>query len=206
MPDREPLESVAAQIEGALDLLVDALRSSVAEVHDDLVGRGLDPAEDASHFSASVRRYTLEVMKPSFPDLIKRNNNMSPIHLILGPHELRMLHARDGELPRPQTEARRAYYEQNDQGILELNVYPPDQMVAIPEDETAVEEATLVLLWDSEGPELTILDLYRPSMTSWPGERLRLFTAPEAEEDLDEIADKREPAEDEGETPDISGS
>lgn len=187
MPDREPLDSIAEQISEALDVLIDALRENVAEVHDDLVGRGLDPSDDPSHFSASVRRYTLENLKPYFPTIAERNNNMSPVHLILGPHELRMLHAADGSLPRPQTDMRKAYYERNDQGILDLNVYPPDHMVAIGADESAVEEARLVLLWDSTGSDLTMLALCRPSLAQWPGESLTLFTNAESEDDLDEI-------------------
>jgi hypothetical protein len=187
MEKKTEVDEIAAQIAGALALVIEALRRSIATVHASNVHKGLDPYEDPSLFSHSVRRLVREDMKTHFPNIDRTSPNMSPIHLLLGPHELRLMKTRDGALPPPRTDARMAYYAKNDQGILALNIFPPDDLIEIEDDLDSITEATLVLLWSSKDAELTRVRLCKPSLKDWPGPCTDLLATSEAEADFDEI-------------------
>jgi hypothetical protein len=179
-----PLHVIAGQISGALELLTDLLREAIAQVWSDLEGRGIDPTQDPANFSSNVRLSVREQLRHIMSEELAGNSNMSPVHLVLGPHQIRMLHASKGELPRPATKARTEYYRSNDTPLFELNIYAASDVVDIDPELEAIEEAALVLLWDSERDQLTQLTLCRPSLTSWPGETYHLTIVTDAEEDL----------------------
>lgn len=185
--EHQRLKVAAEQIEGALGLLIEALAPAIADEHQRQVELGWNPDDDPALHSHLVRKNVRERILASFPDSDRGSANMSPIHLVLGPHQLRMTRANEGALPPPRTEARKAYYRTNDLGLLAMNIYPPDDLVAVDSDVDSIELAHLVLLWDSDGPELTGVQLCRPSMEEWPGASIELLSAPEAEEDLEGI-------------------
>ena len=187
MDTKTEVDEIADQISGGLALIIEALRRAIAKVHGSGVRQGLDPYEDPSLFSHNVRRLVREDMKAHFPNIDRTSPNMSPIHLLLGPHELRLMKSRDGALPPARTDARMAYYAKNDQGTLALNIFPPDDLIEIDDDVDSITEATLVLLWGSKDAELTRVRLCKPSLKDWPGPCTDLLAISEAEADLDEI-------------------
>jgi hypothetical protein len=185
---REPLSEVARRIEPALRLLIDLLRDGVATASAEDAARGYDSSDDKSFFNHAVRRYVREQVRPYFPNM-KKSAPMSPIHLHLGPHQLKVLHAEDGGLPSPKTDARKAFYGRNDLGLFSLNVYAPDELYDADDEAQEVPEGSLVLIWDSEGTDLTQATLIRPWKTGNESEPL---LTPVVQEDLDEIGRRRD--------------
>lgn len=179
----DSLPVVAARIATALDFLIEALDAAVESAFADHERQGYDPADDPALVCGMVRRFVRERAKPMFPDLAEQNGNMSPVHLDLGPYKLKMVHARDGDLPPARTETRRQFYAANDSPPLVLNVFPPDGLVIL--DANVVEANTLVLVWDAKDSILSQATLYRPSFADFPGEQMNLLTPMVTADDLD---------------------
>jgi hypothetical protein len=138
-----------------------------------------------SYFNHDVRRHVREQVRPYFPTM-SQAAPMSPLHLDLGPYHLKVLHAEDGSLPYPKTAARERFYALNELGLFALNVFPPDQLYVLDDDAESFMEGSLVLIWDSEGPELTQATLIRPSRHG-AKDSLDLLTPVGVADDLDEI-------------------
>jgi hypothetical protein len=187
--DYEPLDEIARSIDAALYVIAELLREAIVVASEDAEAHGYDPADDRSHFNHNVRRHLRENIRPYFPTIPKQAP-MSPIHLPLGPHQLKVLHAEDGGLPYPRTAARKAFYERNDLGLVALNVFPPDELYVIDDGVEEVPEGTLVVVWDSEGRDLTQLALIRPTREGVHNHDLLDHVVAEA--DLDEIRSDRE--------------
>jgi hypothetical protein len=185
-PRRASLEAIARRIAPALNLLLEYLSEAVEKTMTDSVRDGYDSTDDKAHFNGNVRRAVRERLKPHFPTMPKRAV-MSPLHLDLGPYQLKVLHAQDGELPRPQTDARRLFYAINTSGLLTFNVYPPDEMISLEEGEDQFAEGALVLIWDSEGTDLTLAALYQPTPND-AGPHIDLLALAEAEEVTDDFS------------------
>lgn len=179
------LPEVAAELERALDLLLTYLSEAIVEAHAADQDSGYAPGSDTATTNANVRRYVRQKMAAHLT--LNPVAPMSPLHLPLGPYVLKVLHADQGGLPRPRTEAREAFYRQNDHAQMALNVSLPDSLADIDPAPEQIEEGALALVWDAsyEG-ELILADLYRMSLTDWPGEVLHLLaeTVEIAEEDL----------------------
>ncbi len=188
------LSEIARRLMPALQLLLDYLQEGIAATDARFREDGHEADDDSATFNANVRLHVRTGMRKHLP--LAPKAAMSPVHLPLGPYQVKMLHAADGSLPRPRTEARRSFYAVNDYGIMSLNVTPPDALVEIEQDTMEIQDGNLVLVWESSGADLTKADLYLASLANWPGEKLDLLaeTAVEQEEDITEIQRAEQPA------------
>ena len=183
MDHEEDLEEIAARIMPALDLLLKYLAEGIRTIDAREREDGYDPEDDTATFAANVRKYVRAEMRNHLP--LPSRSPMSSLHFDLGPYHLKVLHADDGQCPEASTKTREAFYSANDLAF-SLNVIPPGTLVEIDEEITEVREGSLVLIWDSEGPDLTAAVLYQPSM-KFPGDRkfdLLAETAVETEADF----------------------
>jgi len=191
MDEPKPLDDVAREISGVLDLLIASLREALVEADNFHSDNGYDPTDDPSLVSSLVRRYVRALATTAMPGVVDPSSNMSPIFLHLGPYRLRVLHVHDGGLPPAQSQAREEYYAFNEEGILALNLWPKDEVVDLDVDQSVVSEFNLVLLWDAKGAVLTDATLVRP-WVSTPSEFLDLLAIEVAEDDLDEIVKRND--------------
>jgi len=175
----EDLETIASRILQPLDYALTYLAEGIEKECGRCAADGIDPAADPCTFAANVRRYVLHAMRAHLPLPVRAP--MSPLHLDLGPYQLKILHADDGDAPSPRTDARREFYRLNELGVMSMNVYPAtgSSLVVISEDVTEVLDSSLVLVWDYSGAELTQADLYRPPVTGFPGPSFDLLAATE---------------------------
>jgi hypothetical protein len=192
----DPLDVVARRIRGALDILLEALDTAVAEAAAELSRKKLDPEDDSATYCANVRFYLRNQIRSIFTNLDKRES-MSPVHLLLGPYTVLLGHSRNGDVPRAQSSLRKLLYGRNDVGIMAMNMFDDDVLVEIEPDVDFVTENTLVLVWDAKGGVLTQADLCRPYLYSKP-QSINLLRAVEPESDLDEISRKSSGEEAEG--------
>ena len=191
MTEHDSIDLIAERITPALTLVLNALVEALPTAIAACEALDYVPSEDRSLLNNLVRRDVRERLKPMFEGLAHGNANMSPVHLPLGPYQARLVHAREGGVPPAASQARIDYYAANDQPSLALNVFPPDSVVVIEEEVEAVNEYTLLLLWDSEGDQLTQFTLARP-FASQRHELLHLLVIEEAAEDLHDIERKRD--------------
>lgn len=185
--DDEPLQVVAERIHGALGILFGALEAAVAEISVEHERRGYDPDDDKGFFSHAVRRSVRSRVLPVFPELEQESGNMSPVFVTAGPYQLRMVHARDGGVPPASSDARRRYYAANDEPELLLNVFPPDDIVAIDSTLEGVNSNCLLAIWDSVGAEVSQFTLVRPHGNTSHELLALLVSAVEINDDLDMI-------------------
>jgi hypothetical protein len=172
----DDLVAIANRIWPPLDLLLGYLADGLREEYEDCIAKGIDPAEDACTFAGTVRRNVYDKMRPHLPPPLARAP-MSPLHFDLGPYQLKVLHAEEGTVPRPRTARRRRYYRRNELGIMSMNLLLDHPLVVIEEEVEEIEDGSLVLVWDNDGPELTLADLYRPPLADFPGRSLDLLHA-----------------------------
>lgn len=191
MTDHESLDIISGRITPALTLVVDALSDALPTVIATLDNLDWKPDDDPALLNNMVRHDVRERLKPVFEELSKTNANMSPVHLHLGPYQVRLVHAREGAVPPPGSQARSDYYASNDHPSLVLNVFPPDAIVVLEPDQESFSEYALLLLWDSDRERLTQFTLCRP-FGEQRHELLHLLVVEEAERDLDEIERKDE--------------
>ena len=152
MHHEEDLETIAGRILQPLDYALRYLGEGIEKECGRCAADGIDPAADPCTFAANVRRYVLHTMRAHLP--LPARAPMSPLHLDLGPYQLKILHADDGVAPSPRTDARREFYRLNELGVLSMNVFPStgSGLVGISEDVTSVLDASLVLVWDCLAP------------------------------------------------------
>ena len=181
MPE-DDLETVAGRVWPALELLIDFLAEGIEQEYARCEEEGIDPLSDAATFAATVRRFVFNAMRPHLP--LPSKAPMSPLHIDLGPYQLKVLRAAQGTVPYPRTDARRAFYQINELGILAMNM-PVGPLVEIDEEIDSVEEGSLVLIWYNIGPVLAQAELYRPTLTGFPGPSLDLLATTEVVEDDD---------------------
>jgi hypothetical protein len=182
----DDLATIANRIWRPLDLVLGYLGDSLRDEYDRCAIKGIDPEEDPCTFAANVRKDVYDEMKPHLPQRPSRAP-MSPLHLDLGPYQLKVLHADNGTVPRARTKARKAFYRRNELGIVSMNLVLDHPLIELAEEITLVEDGSLVLVWDNLGPDLTRADLYRPPLTNFPGKHLDLLTNTviEVEPDID---------------------
>ena len=188
MINEDDLAAIANRIWRPLDLLLEYLADGLREEYESCLAKGVDPAEDACVFAGTVRRNVYGKMKPHLPPQSSRAP-MSPLHFDLGPYQLKVLHAEEGTVPRPRTAARRAFYRKNELCIMSMNIVLDHPLVQIEEEISEVEDGSLVLIWDNDGPELIQAHLYRPPLAGFPGRHLDLLTntVVEVEQDFEDV-------------------
>lgn len=187
----KPLEEIALEIGGVLDLLITSLREALIAADSFHSDNDYDPGDDPALASSLVRRYVRQRATVTLPGVVDPASNMSPILLHLGPFRLRVLHVREGGLPPAQSHARAEYYAFNELGIQALNVWADALDEDLDPTEVVVAEYNLVLLWDSKSTLLTDATLVRPWGKN-PPEFLNLLTVEVPEEDLDEITKRKD--------------
>lgn len=176
MIKEDDLVAIANRIWRPLDLLLGYLADGLQEEYEACIAKGIDPAEDACTFAGTVRRSVYDKMRPHLPPQSARAP-MSPLHFDLGPYQLKVLHAEEGTVPRPRTVTRRRFYRRNELGIMSMNLLLDHPLVVIEEEVKEIEDGSLVLVWDNDGPELILADLYRPPLADFPGRSLDLLHA-----------------------------
>ena len=151
MTQEDDLATIANRIWRPLDLLLGYLADALRDEYDRCAAKEIDPEEDPCTFAANVRKDVYDKMKPHLPQRPGRAP-MSPLHLDLGPYQLKVLHAEDGSVPRPRTNARKAFYRRNELGIMSMNVLFDHPLIELAEEITEIEDGSLVLVWDNVGP------------------------------------------------------
>ncbi|MFA5774847.1 MAG: hypothetical protein WC864_05670 [Ilumatobacteraceae bacterium] len=153
LPD-ESLSDATERLWPFLNLVYERLSEAVVLTSAHHVANGLVESADPAFMCAFVRRTLRQSLTVDYPMLAEKNGNMSAIHLDLNHEQFKVLHAREGDVPPAESDARLQYYGINDapQGVLDYTDASCDGFV----------KTAFVIVWDAQDGKVTKFSLCRP--------------------------------------------